>query len=270
MPVLPPLIAQPYDTVNAVLNGARTRLNDELTTLHPVSGKLLQNNQVFTQQLVNTAWRKLQEFLANLGYTKFRQEAIVYGIPAVSSLDPLIQVRIDWFNYFDGANLFNAPVLPPDLIIPLKVWERQSGMAGAFVPMELIFDGLPNWNKQSRNGLWEWRAEAIYMPGALCVTDLRLRYEAFMPDFVDSSTTQWYQQPVPLLRCHDALSLYICAEIAEGRDDMDAAKWTQKAEAAAKIILNRDMAMKQRGNIRRQSRSGRLEGRGGRDFGLCY
>lgn len=259
MPVIPPIAATPYDTITTVLNAARTRLNDTLVTLGPVGGKLLGNNQVFTLQVVNNAWRRFQEYTANIGVTRLKQEQIIYALPPVASLDPSAQVRIDWFNYFDGANLYQAPVLPPDLMFPLKVFERQNGTASAFAPMEVMLDGLPDRNKQARSGLWEWRADGLYMPGALMTTDLKLRYAKYLPDFADVGGVQWFQQVVPMMRASDPFSLYICAEV---RDGLEAETWRAKAESAANLWANRDVSMKQRANVRRQSRSGRLEGCG--------
>lgn len=270
MPTLPPLAAAPYDTVTTVLNSSRVRLNDAISSVQAVSGKLVENNQQFTLALVNTAWRKLQEFLANLGFAQLRQEGIIFQLPVISGTDASLQQRIDWFNFFDGGNLYPAPVLPPDLMFPLRLWERQSGTAGAFVPMEAIVDGLPNFNKQARNGYWEWRADGIYLPGATQTVDLRIRYARYLPDFADTQQVLWFQQSVPMMRSSDAFSYFICAEVAEGRDELDPDAFRQKGEAAAKLMMNRDVAMKQRINIRRQSRSGRLEGFGNGDYGLVY
>ena len=71
----------PYDTVIAVLNAAKTRLNDAVETLQPTGGKILDNTQPFTQQVVNDAWRKLQEFLAELGYTGLKAETLFSNVP---------------------------------------------------------------------------------------------------------------------------------------------------------------------------------------------
>ena len=249
----------PYDSVSTVLNTARTRLNDEIKTLQPVSGKLLLNNQVFTQQTVNTAWRKFQEFLGNLGCTEFTQEYIITGIPPTTNLDPASQTYINWFGFFDGTTFLDNPKLPQNLMSPLWVKERQTGTQSQFIPMEMINDGLPTWGKGPRLGYWEWRRESIYMPGATFETDLRLRYITWLGDFLDETDTPWYQQDVPVMRCLDSLSMFICAEIAETRDDLDQDRWREKAEEAAKLFMNRDTRMKQRGNTRRVSRSGRLE-----------
>ena len=91
MPI-PPLIALPYDTVNLVLGTARVRLNDSIDTLQPVSGKILENNQTFSQQAVNNAWRFFQEMLADRGFARLIDEVIIAGFPIVASLDPASQV----------------------------------------------------------------------------------------------------------------------------------------------------------------------------------
>ena len=255
MPILPPGTGS-LDTVNSVLTAAAARLNDKVETLLPVSGSLLGSGIYFTQQSVNTAWRKMCEFLATVGFTALKQEAIITGIPLSASLDPASTSWLDWFNCFDGANLYDVPALPSDLIVPFKIWERPTGQNAQFPrdPMELMFDGLPGMQKQSWNGCWEWRANRIYFPGALQVMDFRLLYRRYLGDFLDVGNVQWFQQPVPIQRCQDAFSLYICSEFRPG------AGWQEQAESAARLLCNREVSMKARGNVRRQSRSGRLEG----------
>ena len=255
MPILPPGTGS-LDTVNSVLTATAARLNDKVETLLPVSGSLLGSGIYFTQQSVNTAWRKMCEFLATVGFTALKQEAIITGIPLSASLDPASTSWLDWFNCFDGANLYDVPALPSDLIVPFKIWERPTGQNAQFPrdPMELMFDGLPGMQKQSWNGCWEWRANRIYFPGALQVMDFKVLYQRYLGDFLDVGNVQWFQQPVPIQRCQDAFSLYICSEFrpADG--------WLEKAEVAARLLCNREVSMKARGNVRRQSRSGRLEG----------
>jgi len=250
----------PFDLAYTILAAARTRLNDTLPTLFPVSGKLLDNSQTSTNQLFNNAYRKLQEFLANLGYTKLIGNVVITGLPPVASTDPGTDVWIDWFNYFDGSNLWQLPVLPQDLIIPKRVWERQSGMNAMFCEMGMYLDGLPTWNKQARNLVWEWRGDAIHMPGSQATMDLRIRYARYLPDIVDTGSVPWFQQPVPIMRCMDSLSYFLCSEVLEARGDDRENPFMDKAVAAAKLIMNRDISTMQRVNVRRRPRSGRGEG----------
>lgn len=261
--IIPPPTATPYDTVSFILDAARVRMNDEIKTLQPVSGQILKNNNEFTQQVCNNGWRKLQDFLGSLGMARFRGQAIVSGLPPVQTTDPGKFVYINWFNYFDGANLWTVPVLPADFAYPLWVAERQTGFNTTFGGhMESLLDGLPTCPKQTFNRCWEWRDDSIYMPGSSYVMDLQIRYGKFLPDFADAGQVQWFQGPVPIVHCSEALSNYWCAELAEARQDlgMDPKPFREKGEAAAKRLMNRDQALRQRVNIRRQSRSGRLEG----------
>ena len=59
MPLPPPNLA-PYHTLEGVLNTARVRLNDAIQQL---SGDILKDSQPFTQQMANSAWLRLQQFL---------------------------------------------------------------------------------------------------------------------------------------------------------------------------------------------------------------
>lgn len=257
MPTPPPLL----DSVYSVLNAAKVRLNDAIPSLQAVSGKLLANNSEFSQQVVNNAWRRLQEYCANRGLTILKQEAIIPQFPVAGSADPANFSWLDWTGCNDGQTTYTTPYLPGDLILPYKVWERASNLAGAFPrePLELFVDGLPTFAAQIFNRCWEWRASRIYIPGALQQVDFRILYARYLGDFLDVGTTQWFQQLVPIPRSQDALSLYICAEIAQARSDMNETDWTEKAEAAARQLCNRDVSMKQRGTFRKRSRSGRLE-----------
>lgn len=243
----------PYDVLNTVLNTARVRLNDALQSL---GGDTITNAQPFTQQMANDGWRRLQELLANLGVTRLKREVILTGLPVVASVDPAAQTYLNWTNFFDGVNLTASLVLPQDLILPLKLWERPTGQNASFgLPMENQLDGLPTWPKTFTNGCWEWREDSIFLPGSLASMDLRIRYAAYLADFATVGSVQWYNQPVPIMRALNPLADYICAEAAAARGDLDAGAFTAAAEAGAKLIVNREVAMKQRVNVRRIPRS---------------
>lgn len=260
MPVLPPVPAAVYDSVTDVLNVARTRLNDEVTTLLPIRGQLLNNNQIFTQQMMNNAWRKAQEYLGERGYARLLNEAIFTGLPVVGSLDPASQTWLSWTGYFDGANLFQNWFLPSDFSHPLKMWERWSGQAAQFCdpPMEKMLDGLPALVKTTSIRFWEWRGDAIYMPGSTISEDLRIRYVKFLPDFTDVGSTLWYEQPVPMVRVTDPLSWLICAEVAIARGDTALTDLlTERGHQGLSRVFNLDVRADQRVNIRRRPLSGR-------------
>lgn len=266
MPILPPIPNAPYDPLNTVINTARVRLDDQLDTTVATGGTVLQNSDAYTQTVVNTAWRKMQGFLANLGYTVLNKEVTISSLPAVATTDPSIQTSLNWFSYFDGVNYWDTPVLPPDFVMPLWVKERVSGQGAAFCSMECMLDGLPDCQKGGCNARWEWRENSIWMPGSQMVTDLKIKYGCFLSDFEDSGDIPWYSQPVSIMRCLDSFAWYICAEFVGSRgEEAIAAGFTTKAEDAAKLIINRDVRLKQRVNVRRQPRSNR-----GNRAGFCY
>ncbi len=205
--VSPTMSIAPVDNLNTILNAARTRLQSDMPTLYPVSGRVLDRTQAATQQGVNNAWRKMQESLANLGLTVLTDEVILLNVPAVTNLDPATQCRIDWTSYFDGTintpgtDDYNAvlkqyvftggPVLPSNCIQPLKIWERASGQNAQFPgePMEMILDGLPTFPKTSWNRCWEWRNNAVWLAGSVMAMDLRIKFIKFFPDFADLIVT---------------------------------------------------------------------------------
>jgi hypothetical protein len=126
--------------------------------------------------------------------------------------------------------------------------------------MANMLDGLPSCTKSTYNRMWEWRQDAIFIPGSTQVMDLRLRYAAFLPDIITSGEVQWYNQPIPIMRCLDPLADYLCYEIAGARGDQNAEAFKSKAEEETKQVFNRDVQAKQRVNVRRQPRSGRSHG----------
>jgi hypothetical protein len=271
----------PYDNLTTILNTARVYANDFLSSLISTSGKLLDNTDAFSQQIVNSGWRKMQETLANWGHTKFKQEVIITGIPPINptvASDPATQIYLNWGGFFDGLVFYPAPpgtwFLPSDLSQPLKCWQRLTGYNQPFgEPIGYALDGLPTYQKGINLTCWEWRNETLYSPGALQACDLRILYCNYLPDFVDvSATSRWYQQQVPLVRCQEPLAWYIVWALASARGQGNAdalpliAEMLICAENAAKLLYNKDVRMKQRTDTRRKSRSGRLE-RGSSGYG---
>lgn len=256
-----------YDVVSVPLNVARVRLN----AVNKLAADVINVQSPWTQQYTNQAFRRLQEYLANKGFVRVTDEVIVTGLAARTSSDPSAQSYIDWEGYNNGTVTDSGVVLPENLILPWKLAERQTGINALFIDMAQILNGLPSvWAQQPFNRIWEWRNDRIYMPGATTETDLRIRYHKYLDDFIETNAgsppalVPWYLQPVPIVRCTDALSLYICAEVAQSRPDlgMNAVEFSLAAEQAADLIYNRDVRRTQQTTTTRRSLSGRLEGNG--------
>lgn len=255
MPILPPpAVSIPFDTADTILNLARARLND---TIFSAAGNLLSDTQNYTFTLFNGAWRHLQEDLANAGTAALIQEAVIEGFPVCGSTDPSTQAFLNQQYYFDGVNYWVPPdvgLLPQDCILPLRIWERNNGTNQIFTQISPANDGLPDLVKTNRNRIYEWRNNAIYMPGANIVLDLRIRYASYLADIPALGTSV-----IPILRCSDALAHYVCAEYAFSRGSAEAQEagtgFAAMGNAAMKRMLNREARQQQRGNHRRQGYS---------------
>lgn len=228
------------DPVINAINAANTRLNGSVETLQAVGGQIIGNTQAFSQQVVNDAWRKLQNRLADMRYSGLQEETLFTAVPGAGSTDPSTQAYINFTGYFDGANKFGAPALPANLIRPYELTERPSGSGAIFTEMDPIPWSLPRVAKANWNRSWLWRNNTIYLPGALVATDISLLYAGLLSDFLDA-TLPWFQQTIPILNCVDAFADYICREIAVARGDFDGAMAFQSsAESNAKLVANQD------------------------------
>lgn len=228
----------PLDTLEMAVNISRVRLMDAIQS---AAGDIFTDTAAFTISTINAAWRRLQELLVNFGCPWLTIEAILSSVPLITSSDPGVFVWFNWANYFDGTTNQSAPVLPQDLMVPVKLWERAHAVsATSFLPMDKLTDGLPAVPKTGFNRSWEWKNGAVWMPGSTQIMDLRLRYAAFYADFVASTTTAFTAQTIPVVRSLNAFAWFICAEVARPRNDMDAGYFDQKGQEAARYIIELD------------------------------
>ena len=257
MPIIGSATA-PYDPVDYVLNLARVIANDCQISLE---GNLLNDNQPYVFPMLLLAHRELQDILGNNAVESFPNEVILGSIPVINQAvqqDPASQVYISFSNYYDGVNLLPGPVLPQDLEIPLKLWERASGQDAFFIPMFDASGGLPSYPKTSVFRYWEWRDDQIYLTGALQVNDIRLRYKRFLPDMLPQGTlAQSQNAPVPLLRCARALAYLVVETFSDGRGGVISDRFVAKKDSAIKQLINNTTRKKQYSNYRRQPYSGR-------------
>ena len=126
MPVIIPPTAAVYDPAYSFLNACRARVGQQMPSLAPYTGNILDQTQASTQQRMNNAWRKFQDALCDAGSKKFQESITIKGIPPTASFDPADQSSISWFQCGDGVNLFTNPVLlRPIWLTPL--WMSESG-----------------------------------------------------------------------------------------------------------------------------------------------
>lgn len=279
MPIIPPPSGSltVYDPAYSFLNEAKARLGQQMPSLFPYTGNILDHTQASTQQRFNNAWRKFQDALCDAGSKKFQESIVIYDIPATTNYDPAVQNSISWFQNFDGNNYETTPVLPSDLVTPLWMSERQAGTQNPFPypdepNMDLYIDGLPmTAQKYCFNGCWEWRGEVIYYPGATQSVDFLIRYRKNVPDIVDVGNVRWFNQPVTLVRCQDPLSWWLVVEVAIAIAAMpgapaNALAMVQMARSeaieATKKYANRDVMLDERTEARRLPYGGGSRGQG--------
>jgi hypothetical protein len=271
-----PVPYAPYPVVNDALNLARTRINDAIQS---IGGEMLTNTQPFTQVMTNGAWLKMQKFMASMGYSRVRNRAVLTGMPICGSQDPASQCVLNWSFFYDGVSYWvppNTPVLPQDLIAPLRISERQSsgfqpvltqGYTG-FRPMQLTPDGNYNCRKTVFNGWFDWRGDDLILPGSTMSVDLEIFYSASLAAFNTIGEVSWYNQPIPIIQGESALAYFICNEFAVGRGDMDAQSWLTMGQQDCRDLLNTsDVPLKQRFNVSRRSYGGGQRGTGSYGYG---
>lgn len=264
MPLPPPPGLAPYDEVDTILNFARVIANDCGLSL---AGNLLSDLQPGTFTMLTLAFRKLCNRLSNASIESFPEELIIVGLPvqnAPSLLDPAIQAYLGYQGYWDGNNLYPGYVLPQDMEIPLRIWQRVTGQNSQFIPVLPSIDGITALPKGGLLNCWEWRGDAIWFPGASQSLDLRIRYKRILqdpypgpPGNPTNGTTV-----VPLIRCAVALA-YLTVEIfAAGRGSTMLPAFNLEKEDAIKQIINSTTRKNQRKNYRRIPYSRRGCGRG--------
>ncbi len=250
------------DTANAILNTARSRVNDLIQTpvgaptgadggqqLTQVGGAALLTEleadgslALRTQIIFNSAYRKFQKYLANLGWRGLIDTITISSLPINANADVTIQSWLSWNGNFNGTTFAASPALPSTFYAPLKLRERVTGSNAAFTPMDSALDGLRNIPTRSAlNRQYEWRKNALYFIGASGLTDLQIRCITFFPDLVASGSpaTPWYYQIVPIPGCLSALAWYIAYEVCFPRgDEPGAAAALSNAEDEAGKVFN--------------------------------
>jgi hypothetical protein len=115
-----------YGTASGVLSLVRSLLDDAAVS----------TGDVFTDSVlipfVNSAYHQVQFDMANSGIETFIKDNVVLTVPAVTGVDPSIQVVCN-----DTQNQMTTvaptPQIPTDLLVPVRIWERQTGSSCAGV-----------------------------------------------------------------------------------------------------------------------------------------
>lgn len=218
------------------------------------TGDIFADSQAYVVPTVNLGWRKLLEVLDEASHPRLRNEIIITGIPVAASVDPAAQQWMDWTGFFDGVSFTKTPALPQDFLSPLRLYERQSVPAGTntnpFKPMHPAADGIPSADKSTRNGLFDWREDKLYVNGCIIPTDWRISYQVYFADIV-ASANGFGSTPVPIMRAGRALAFYTAGFFVDPRGGEKSQGWFAEGDIAAGIMTNRQAKLGQRTSYRR-------------------
>lgn len=244
---MPVLQTTAYGTVEGVLNEVRAIINDMMFNQN---GEIFTDTSVFTFPMMNRAAQYFENELINHGVTTFKKETILTPVLPVTILDPGSQVNISDSGYFDGTINHAQPQIPFDLQVPEVLWERATGSTENWVAMAEVVDGLPSTAQTLRLRMWEWRTDAIYMPGATQSNDIRLRGTFESVNFTTPTD-------VILIRgCQSALASYVAYVFAESRGSALADKFMVMGKELTLQICRRNTRARQRETLTRRPYGG--------------
>jgi hypothetical protein len=253
MPIIPAGPTAPYGTVGDVLQLARVYVNDAMGP-NGIAGDILASPVPATAVLLNSAWRELQEELADSGVETLCGEALIPSIPSVALTDPSVQVYLNWVGYWNGAGAINtAFVLPQDFIQPRGfLWERASGSATQFSPVHPV-DKLPEGYQTDQLRWYEWRGDSLWFKGATRTIDLKVPYVSYLPDLAPAGSAIAESTQVPIMRASRALAYLIAAEYAAPRGSEAADGLHAKGVVEIEKITNRTARRKASITYRRRA-----------------
>jgi hypothetical protein len=235
MPVVGSQTSQNYPTLDAILNLVRALANDSFAgnTGTPGEGQVLtdlyQASTSYNPQVLNAFNSAIREMYRKLRNVKakalIRDNYILTALPPVngplgaSMPDPTVQTYLTFAYYFDGSVQQTAFTLPTDLLMPLRMWERQSGVTDPLVPMTEATNGLDASDQTDELREWEWREGRINFHGALIARDVRLKYLCFLPQFFPSNPVAsgyFVNTQIPIFDCEETVAWLTLKNLTTG------------------------------------------------------
>jgi hypothetical protein len=203
MPIVAP---NRFPSLQSIMNYFRSLINDDGSgTDGPTGGLIATNNSPFSLVFLNSAISDLYADMRNIGDPALIVDNyLLLGLPATNGPNSAVQVALTSFNYFDGFTTYPQWTLPAGIMGIMAAWERPAGSANNFQPMTEAPAGLPPVQQGDYNMIYEWRGNAMWMPGGLISLDMRLRCKVTLPDF-QGTTLDFNTTYVPLFNCTNAI-----------------------------------------------------------------
>jgi hypothetical protein len=251
LPVVP---SASYPTAEAVMNLARAWANDQQIS---TAGQILIDTAPFTAEYLNGAIQTAQAYLANNGVTSnLIDDFILTPITPVATQDPSVQTFISYDGYYDGAVMHATPALPPDTMVVLKCWQRQTGSGQWFQEFGQPQDGLQSYIPGPYFSRWEWRQDRLNFNGATNTLDVRIRTEATLPIIAPATTDNPFSNTVIRIRNGTrALAALVVNQYCMARGAAQQPAVEQMAMRYLDELVNRNVRRDQRIAYRRGSYS---------------
>jgi hypothetical protein len=247
-----------YDSAEYVLNHARAAIND---VMESSAGDILTDDWPSTFTYLNQAKRLVEHELASNGVEFNVKETVLTNISPVQSTDPTQQVWISQSGYFDGSTNHQNPSLPGDLINPIRLWERFSATGQPFFQITPAADGLPGTLLQVQQfRYYDWRTDAIYLPGATQTNDIRMRYISYSPELTGPTSV------VPFRRSALAIAFMTAWCFSRPRGATEAAALLDMAKFEMDQIVSSTTRKKQRQGVQKRAYGNDSGGTGGIRF----
>ena len=219
---MPVLQTTAYNTVEGSVLRARAILND----MEIQGGDVLTDAAPFTMQFAMIAYESIQRQLAILGVEINVDYFWIVGLPTMPINDPegrmILADSGTIIQYPNGNNssVTPQPQLPVNLVLPLKLWERQNGTTNYPAPMKQRNGGLNTMTQQTFLVDWEWIADSIQFRGSLQSQDIKIKGEKQLAPIASVN------DPVPIRGVTNAVAWELAAAfvlsrgspIAEGMD----------------------------------------------------
>ena len=226
----------------------RALINDMLNC--DPTGDIFSDSQPYVIEFVNEAIDYISCKMIDAGIEICTDEAYLLSVPVTAFPgDPNSQIDISYTGTYDGVTNFITPSLPPSLIMPLKLWCRQSGTDNPYVQIWASGDGLPPRGLQIYNRIhWDWFQNTLVLNGSNIQLDLRVRYLKAIPNITNVSQT------IPVPNIINALANICAGKFEASRGNPTAANFMAAGDDAIQAIINRTVERKSRAIYKRKWR----------------
>jgi hypothetical protein len=154
--------------------------------------------------------------------------------------NPAVQVNVSYAGYFDGLQMHDVPALPPDCVQVLEVRDRATGTQDIFVPLGRPQQGIGSVWQCAYLSIWEYRGDAIWMPGATQTRDLQIRYQTQLQPIVPPTTrSPWSDISINVLATVNTLAWLTIFNYVTSRGGTGAAAAEKRADRMMRYVVNR-------------------------------